>query len=295
MTADGDARETPEPAQPDSYANPDVLAFYKALPFNYRDSAEAHAASIRDDRPLKAYPPLFDLIGPGTRVLEVGCGVGWLAMGMAHHLKADVTAIDFNPVVIERAAAVARHMGLDVTFEAADLFRYAPPAAGPFDVAVSMGVLHHTDDCHAAVRRICTDLVRPGGHVVIGLYHEPGRRPFLDHFAAMRAKGADDAALRARYAELHSWLTDETHIESWFRDQVLHPHETQHTLREMAAVLDTVGFRLTATSINRWQPLPADLDSVFAQEAAYADLSRERLAKNQYFPGFFVFAARKDG
>lgn len=277
-----------------THANPDVLAFYKALPFNYRDSAEAHAASIRDDRQLRAYPPLLDLIGNGTRVLEVGCGVGWLSMGMAYHLKATVTAIDFNPVVIDRARAVADHMALPVTFEAADLFRYES-ADGPFDVAVSMGVLHHTNDCQAAVRRICTDLVKPGGHVVIGLYHEPGRRPFLDHFADMRAKGADEAAMRRRYAELHSWLKDDTHVESWFRDQVLHPHETQHTLREMADVLDSVGFELTTTSINRWQPLPRDLESVFALEAGYAEVSRERLARNVYFPGFFVFAARKAG
>lgn len=53
-------------------------------------------------------------------------------------------------------------MGVGARFEVADLFLYATEA--PVNVAISMGALHHTNDCHAAIRRVCSKFVRPGGH-----------------------------------------------------------------------------------------------------------------------------------
>ena len=72
-------------------------------------------------------------------------------------------AIDFNPVAIERARSVAQALGVSVAFNVADLFLHEIP---PVDVVVSVGVLHHTDDCQAAVRRVCQAFVKPGGRMV---------------------------------------------------------------------------------------------------------------------------------
>ena len=288
-----DQQEANQP-QNESFANPEVLEFYRTLPFNYRDSIDDHVSAIRDNSVLSTYAPLLPLLKGRARkrVLEVGCSVGWLSMGMAHHHNASVRAIDFNPVVIERAQAINETMALDVAFEVADLFTYEPNET--FDVVASMGVRHHTDNCLAAVHRLCSDFVAPDGHVMIGLYHEPGHRPFLDHFAHMQQQGASESEMMAEYARLHSWLSDPLHIKSWFRDQVLHPHETQHTLQEMMSVLAATKMRLTATSINRFQPLPKDVASLFSMEQDLAELSHQRLAEGSYYPGFFVFFAQKD-
>jgi SAM-dependent methyltransferase len=274
-----------------SFANPEVLAFYRELPFNYRQSPDEDVRAIRASDAVRAYPILRPLLGPGVRVLDVGCGAGWLSNSVCHHYGASVLGIDFNSVAVARAREVAAAMGIDTRFETADLFTFEPEK--PFDVVLSVGVLHHTDNCLAAVRRCCETFVRPGGHVMIGLYHSYGRRPFLEHFREMQRSGASEQEMFERYRKLHAQLEkDETHLRSWFRDQVLHPHETQHTLKEMVPILEETGMELLSTSINRFGAITS-LEALYQEELAYEALAVERLRQDRYFPGFFVFLARK--
>ena len=86
-----------------TFANLDVLNFYKELPFNYSESGHAHAERIVVNDLTVAYPMLPSLLRQHQRILEDGCGVGWLALSMAYHYESDVSAIDFNPIVIQRA------------------------------------------------------------------------------------------------------------------------------------------------------------------------------------------------
>lgn len=289
----------PPPAPDAAHAAPaatveaQVLDFYRALPFNCHASPQAQAHALRQRNPSGAYPVLAPLLARQPRVLEVGCGTGWFSHALAHHHRLDVTGLDFNPVAIDFARQVARQMRLATHFEAANLFDYRP--ASGFDLVVSLGVLHHTRDCHGAIRHIGQKLLAPGGHLFLGLYHLHGRRPFLAHFQALRAQGADEAALLARYRKLHPYLADEVHLQSWFRDQVLHPHETQHTLAELLPVLAEAGLHLEATSINRFAPLdrPGLLDEVLALEPGMEAAARQRLAENRYDPGFFLLLARR--
>lgn len=268
-----------------------VLAFYKELPFNYRQSVADHAREIKGRNAVQSYPVLPPLLEPpDKRVLEIGCGPGWLSNGIAYHYGSKVLGLDFNPVAVERAEAVAKELGVDSTFQVGDLFQWIPDA--PYPLVISIGVLHHTNDCIGAVQRLCNDFTEDGGHVLIGLYHEPGRGPFLDHFAEMKAQGKSDDEMLERFRALGSNLTDETHLMSWFRDQVLHPHETQHTLTEMVPVIEDCGMTLVSTSINRFQPFD-DVAVLYAEEENYTAIAAERLANGQYFPGFFVFLAQK--
>jgi 2-polyprenyl-3-methyl-5-hydroxy-6-metoxy-1,4-benzoquinol methylase len=268
----------------------DVLEFYRALPFNYREGPRDHAETIRANDQLQSYPPLRVLLKKGTTLLDVGCGAGWLGLSAAYHYRCKVTGIDFNPTAIDRARAVAEALRLSVELHTADLFSFE--AGAKFDVVASLGVLHHTHDCPGALAHICAKYVRPGGHAFIGLYHRYGRRPFLEHFRRMRAEGASEEAMLARYRRLHASLSDETQLRSWFRDQVLHPHETQHTLGEMLPVLEAADMRLISTSINGFQPI-SDIADVLWAEPALEQVAKERLEQNRYFPGFFVFLARK--
>lgn len=273
-----------------TFANADVLAFYKELPFNYGDKVEDHARRIESTDLAAAYPVLPPLLERRPRVLEIGCGVGWLACGIASRWACPVTAIDFNPVVIARAGEIADYMGLAVDFRVADLFVFEPEAAA--DLVISLGVLHHTDNCAEAIRRCLTHFTAPGGHFFVGLYHTYGRRPFLRHFEDMKGTGASETDMLREYGRLHHWLGDETQLTSWFRDQVLHPHETQHSLAEIAGIAERCGAELVATSINRFGPVD-DLDSVIAQEPEYEKLAAARLDAGQYFPGFFVSLFRR--
>jgi 2-polyprenyl-3-methyl-5-hydroxy-6-metoxy-1,4-benzoquinol methylase len=272
------------------FAKPEVLAFYRTLPFNMHGDSQLNINAIRAHDSVKNYPCLPPLLTAGTRVLEVGCGAGWMSNCMAHYYSADVTAIDFNARVIDYAQSISSAMGLTSRFLTADLFLYSPERL--FDVAVSLGVLHHTGNPRGAIRKICREFVRPGGHFLLGLYHLYGRRPFLQHFESLRERGASEDELYVEYKRLHSNLTDETHLRSWFRDQVLHPHETQHTLLEVNGLLESLDMQVVSTSINRFQAI-TDMRELFEQEKQLEEVSRSRLASGTYFPGFFVVLARR--
>jgi SAM-dependent methyltransferase len=273
-------------------ANPEVLKFYMDLPFNYHLSAEAQAAALRAHDWVQDYRVLLPLLKTKLRVLEVGCGVGWLSLSLAMYHGAEVIAIDFNPVVIHRAREIAGLLRLDrsITFEAADLFRFT--LMTPADLVVSVGVLHHTNDCHAALARAFTHFVRPGGYVFVGLYHAYGRRPFLEHFAGLKAQGASEETMFAEYRRLHPELHDETLARSWFRDQVLHPHETQHTLAELMPLLASCEMELCATSINDYRPFD-DVQELIELEPTFERLGSLSLHDGKYYPGFFFMLMRR--
>jgi len=273
-----------------TFANQEVLEFYKALPFNYQQSAADQARAIRQRNSLAAYPPLIPYLTPQARVLEVGCGTGWLSNAIAHYHGSQVLGIDFNPVAVERARAVAEVLRLGSEFRVEDLFQFEPER--PFDLVLSLGVLHHTDNCQVGVRRVFEHFLAPGGHAFIGLYHRYGRLPFLEHFQQMQAAGADEAALFARYRRMNPQLRDDVQARSWFRDQVLHPHETQHTLAEMLELIDESAMELVSTSINRFEPIES-IQRLLEEERGYRDIALERLREDRYFPGFFLFLARK--
>ncbi len=272
------------------FSNPEVLAFYKALPFNIERSAESAARSIRQSSPDRIYPGLSPFLGPSVSVLDVGCSVGLISNSISYLYKAPVTGIDFNPTAIETAQSVARILKLDTNFLVRDLFAYEPDS--PFDTVVSFGVLHHTNNCEFGIRQCSEVFVKPGGHVVIGLYHKYGRQPFLDYFEEMKRSGVSEEEMFQKYCLLHSSMKDKTQLYSWFRDQVLNPHETQHTLKEVLPILKSSGMELIATSINRFQAIPS-IEFLLEEEKKYKDIALQKLKENRYFPGFFVFAARK--
>lgn len=281
---------------PSTHANLDVLEFYKQLPFNYRGDVKQHSQAILERNAVEAYPVLPPILKPSCRVLDVGCGTGWMANNIAYHYQCCVMGIDFNSVAISRAREIAAALSsgataLSLEFVETDLFQFLPDQ--PFDVVISLGVLHHTNDCSEGLRHLCRSCVKPGGHMFIGLYHKYGRKPFLDHFSSMMARGASEAEMFKEYRMLHSVITDETHADSWFRDQVLHPHETQHTLEEVVPLLREEGMELLSTSINRFQPFDS-VESLFKLEKTYEEYGKEMLAKKKFFPGFFVFLARKE-
>ncbi|TAN55251.1 MAG: class I SAM-dependent methyltransferase [Magnetospirillum sp.] len=273
-----------------SFASPAVLEFYRTLPFNFAGDIDHQIRAVRGHDMTKTFPALASAAAAAGSVIDVGCGVGWLALSMAHQFGAQVTGIDFNPVAIARAREAARKLGLSCRFDVADLFVYQPDF--PVGLAVSMGVLHHTENCAAAVGVLCRRYIDVGGKVFVGLYHSHGRKPFLDHFRRLRDAGRSEEQLLADYVRLDRRFTDRTQQVSWFRDQVLHPHETQHTLAEMVDVLTANGMELDATSINGYRPFER-LSDLFEAEKGLEDIGRAALSQGNYHPGFFSFIAHR--
>jgi SAM-dependent methyltransferase len=269
-----------------------VRRFYEELPFNYEATDEAAAAQVRKN-PIRAYPDLDAALRESRvrSVVEIGCGAGWFANAAALHYGKQVVAIDMTEAALARARRVATLVGMSahVTFEQRDLFSFTP-AVVP-DLVVSIGVLHHTHDCAAAFRHVA-GFLSPAGLLFVGLYHAPGRGPFLALFREVLAREGEAAAFE-QYCALNPGQADPQILRSWFRDQVLHPHESQHTLAEVSGWLDNLGFELRSTSINRFAPF-ADRHALFALERDYEALSHRRNAvEKRFFPGFFTVMAQR--
>ena len=157
---------------------------------------------------------------------------------------------------------------------------------------ISLGVLHHTDNCIGAIKAICKNLLSEKGYFFVGLYHKYGRKPFLKYFEDLKQLNISEEELLLKYRELHG-LRDETHLQSWFLDQVLHPHETLHTIEEIIQLLPDLDCRLVSTSINRFKSIE-DQQKLIEEEKAMHKISEQRLYEKKYFPGFFVFLLQKE-
>lgn len=105
------------------------------------------------------------LAGPGVDVLDLGCGPGLLATGLAA-AGCRVTGVDLNEHALAHAEAAAREAGLDITYLRQD-FRTLD-AVARYDLALqSYGELSTFDDAtRDAILARVHDALRPGGALV---------------------------------------------------------------------------------------------------------------------------------
>lgn len=100
-----------------------------------------------------------------TTVLDVSCGIGTQAIGLAK-LGYAVTASDISPALIERAKTEARNRGLDIDYSVCDMREAFAHYRRSFDAVISCdnSITHllTDEDITLALRRMyeCT---RPGG------------------------------------------------------------------------------------------------------------------------------------
>jgi len=142
----------------------------------------------------------------GARVLDVGCGGGLLAEGLARH-GARVTGIDLAPAMIEVAQLHAASEGLNIDYRltAAD----ALPGGAPFDIVTCMEMLEHVPQPARMVATLAA-LVRPGGAVFISTVNR-NLRSFLmaivgaEHVLALIPRGTHEYERLIRPAELARW------------------------------------------------------------------------------------------
>ena len=163
---------------------------------------------------------------------EIGCGTGQLTNFLAiAHRTVIGTDLCLNSLRLAQQFKTAN--GLEqATFAQMNLFRPGLRDAF-FDVVISNGVLHHTGDPRGAFRRI-SRLVKPGGHVIIGLYSAYSRKLHDARRVLFRWTGLTHRWLDPHFGQLAAT----GRREAWFRDQYCHPHESCHTIDEVLEWMD---------------------------------------------------------
>jgi SAM-dependent methyltransferase/uncharacterized protein YbaR (Trm112 family) len=101
----------------------------------------------------------------GKRGLEVGCGMGKYLKIVGEH-AAEVIGLDISDSLARARAETAGRGNIHLV--QGNIL--APPLKpSTMDFVYSLGVLHHTPDCHQAFRR-SAGLVAPGGWLAVWLY-----------------------------------------------------------------------------------------------------------------------------
>lgn len=144
-------------------ADPSELDKFSDLAHRWWDTA-SEFKPLHDINPLRIN--WIDALAglSGKKVLDVGCGGGVLAEGMAAR-GAEVTGIDLS----EKALGVARlHLfesELKVDYHLVPAEAFAETHTGQFDIVTCMEMLEHVPDPASTVAA-CARLARPGGQVL---------------------------------------------------------------------------------------------------------------------------------
>jgi 2-polyprenyl-3-methyl-5-hydroxy-6-metoxy-1,4-benzoquinol methylase len=276
-----------------------VKEFYEETPFpNYDDHDSIR--SLIDKARAGMYASALDRSIPyDSTVLEVGCGTGqltnFLGIGFRRVVGADMCLNS-----LRLGDQFRRQHGLKrVRFVQMNLFR---PCFnhGTFDVVLCNGVLHHTADPYGGFQQL-VPLVKPGGHIIIGLYNTYGRlatdlRRLVFRATRNRLRWIDPIL---RGQGLSGRSVSQAKRRAWFADQYCHPHESKHTFGEVLRWFDQNGLefvrgipsltgkRQSASNVDLFEPEPRG-----AANNRFLTQTREIIAGSRE-GGFFIMIGRK--
>ncbi|MBI4643548.1 MAG: class I SAM-dependent methyltransferase [Deltaproteobacteria bacterium] len=201
------------------------------------------------NKPLHGERP-FDRLVPysqyrtGARVLEVGCGLGTMAMLWAQN-GAGVTAVDLNGTSIAQTQRRFTLHGLSGDIRLMDAGRLDFPGES-FDYAYSWGVLHHSPDLEQSLAEMMR-VLKTGGGFGLMLYNRRSllhwyRTRYLEGFLHYENHFLNPLELASRYADgdraegnPHTWPVTEKEIRA-----MLARYSQDLAVRMLGTELDTI-------------------------------------------------------
>lgn len=165
-------------------------------------------------RPLHAINPLrldyVDSRAPlkGRRALDIGCGGGLMAEGMAGR-GAKVTGIDLSEGAIKVAKLHLKESGRQVDYRLVSAEALVAEMPGAFDLVTCLEMLEHVPD-PASIIAACSTLLRPGGQVIFSTLNRNPKAFALailggEYLLRLIPAGTHEYAKFIRPSELEAW------------------------------------------------------------------------------------------
>ena len=201
--------------------------FYNNVKFPNYDDLEDFASLLDKSRRSIFVKKLDEEIPMGSNILEAGCGTGQMSIVLSRYAR-QIYGIDLSKgSLIEAKKFIYSNDIKSVHLFRMNIFKLFFEE-NTFDVIISNGVLHHTYNPKLAFSKLVR-VLKPGGIIVIGLYHRYGRiiqkirqsliKNFGDSFKFLDKRFREKISNKKKYA--------------WFLDQYKNPSETTHTYLEV--------------------------------------------------------------
>ncbi|MBN2010092.1 class I SAM-dependent methyltransferase [candidate division KSB1 bacterium] len=206
---------------------------------------------LHNQKPFDRLFP-FDHYGPGHQVLEIGCGMGTMAMQWALH-GVELSAIDLNHYAVTQTRTRFELFQLTGDIRQGDARNLDFPDQ-QFDYVYSWGVLHHSPNLEKSLAELIR-VLKPGGRYGIMLYHRHSFlncywTHFIEGFLHYEHRFLGPLELSSRYGDgyaqegnPHTWPVTRKEIIAMLR-----PHSAELATRTLGTELDSM-FKLMLPGI----------------------------------------------
>jgi tetratricopeptide (TPR) repeat protein/2-polyprenyl-3-methyl-5-hydroxy-6-metoxy-1,4-benzoquinol methylase len=231
-----------------------------------------------------------------AEILCACCGAGQMALEIAQSLKGRVLGVDLSLKSLGYAKRKALELGISsIEFAQADVMELGALGRS-FDLVECSGALHYFADPFAGWR-VLLSLLRPGGHMLLGLYSKVARRGIMAMRERITQWGYGQSANDIRRCrqdlrdldkkpDLSILNTYDFFGVSTCRDLLFHVQEQQIELHEIAAFLRENGLKFlgfetdnatleayrrrfpddaAATNLDHWQTFENDNPETFSR------------------------------